>query len=385
MLDTCKYGDYLKEKGFSFYTGTPCSFLKYLINYGINDSGFIMAANEGDALAIAAGAYLGGKKPVVMMQNSGLTNAVSPLTSLNHIFKIPVLGFVSLRGEPGLKDEPQHKLMGVITERLLSDMDIPWEYLSPDEDTARQQLDRADEVISTGKSFFFVVKKGTFSEVVIKPEKLLNKSNPKAKIALNAGNQDNKSGLFPSRLEVLSSIRSRVDSSTVVIISTGKGGRELFELGDMDNNFYMVGSMGCASSIGLGLSLAKPEAHVIVIDGDGAILMRLGSLATNAFYSPSNLIHILLDNETHDSTGGQFTVSPVVDFPQAASACGYPIVNVSETTEELRSVIAEWKDSPALTFCNIKINKGSKENLGRPTVKPFEVTERLVRFIKEIQ
>lgn len=384
MLDTYKYGDYLKEKGFSFFTGTPCSFLKYLINYGINDTGFVMAANEGDALAIAAGAYLGGSKPVVMMQNSGLTNAVSPLTSLNHIFKIPVLGFVSLRGEPGLKDEPQHELMGVITEQLLSDMDIPWEYLSTDENTSGEQLDRADKVISTGKSFFFVVKKGTFSEVTIKSEKISNKSNPKAKIVHNTGNQESKADSMPSRLDVLSSIRDEVDSSTVVIISTGKGGRELFELGDMDNNFYMVGSMGCASSIGLGLSLVKPQVKVIVVDGDGAVLMRLGSLATNAFYSPSNLIHILLDNETHDSTGGQFTVSPVVDFSRVASACGYSTVSVSETAEDLGFVIGKWKDSPSLTFCNIKIKKGSKKDLGRPTVRPFEVTERLIQFIKGI-
>ena len=385
MLDTYKYGDYLKGKGFSFFTGTPCSFLKYLINYGINDSGFVMAANEGDALAIAAGAYLGGSKPVVMMQNSGLTNAVSPLTSLNHIFKIPVLGFVSLRGEPGLKDEPQHELMGVITEQLLNDMDIPWEYLSPDEYTARQQLDRADKVISTGKSFFFVVKKGTFSEVALESEKLSNKSNPKAKIVRNPGNRESKADSMPSRLDVLSSIKAEVDSSTVVIVSTGKGGRELFELGDIDNNFYMVGSMGCASSIGLGLSLVKPKARVIVIDGDGALLMRMGSLATNAFYNPSNLIHILLDNETHDSTGGQFTVSQIVDFPQIASACGYSTVGVSETTEELQGAIAKWKDSPSLTFLDIKIKKGSKKDLGRPTVKPFEVTERLVQFIERIK
>ncbi len=385
MLDTRKYGDYLKEKGFSFFTGTPCSFLKYLINYGINNTGFVMAANEGDALAIASGAYLGGSKPVVMMQNSGLTNAVSPLTSLNHIFKIPVLGFVSLRGEPGLKDEPQHELMGVITGQLLTDMDIPWEYLSTDEVISREQLDRADKVISTGKSFFFVVKKGTFSEVTIKAEILSSKSNPGAIIADSTGNSDRNPDSLPSRLDVLSSIKAEVDSSTVVIISTGKGGRELFELGDMDNNFYMVGSMGCASSIGLGLSLVKPKAKVIVVDGDGAVLMRLGSLATNAFYNPSNLIHILLDNETHDSTGGQFTVSPVVDFPQVASACGYPVVGVSETAEGLRSAIVEWKNSPSLTFHSIKIKKGSKKDLGRPTVKPFQVTERLVRFIGRIK
>ncbi|MEA1910276.1 MAG: thiamine pyrophosphate-dependent enzyme [Spirochaetota bacterium] len=210
--------------------------------------------------------------------------------------------------------------------------------------------------------------------VTIKSEKLLNKSNPGAKIVGRIGHEDKKVDSLPSRLDVLSAIKAEVDSSTVVIISTGKGGRELFELGDMDNNFYMVGSMGCASSIGLGLSLVKPKAKVIVVDGDGAVLMRLGSLATNAFYNPSNLIHILLDNETHDSTGGQFTVSPIVDFLQVASACGYPSVGISKTAEDLRSAIIDWKNSPSLSFHNIKIKKGSKKDLGRPTVKPFEVT-----------
>ncbi len=379
MLNTQNYGEYLKEKGFSFYTGTPCSFLKYLINYGINNSSFVMAANEGDAIAIASGAYLGGEKPVVMMQNSGLTNAVSPLTSLNYVFKIPVLGFVSLRGEPGLSDEPQHELMGIITGQLLSDMGITWEYLSTEETVARNQLDHANEVIASGESFFFIVKKNTFSEIILKSGKVIPKVNPEAKIEVN-----NDAGLLPSRLEVLDSIRSVVDTSTVIIVSTGKGGRELFELGDMDNNFYMVGSMGCASSIGLGLSLVKPEAKIIVIDGDGALLMRMGSLATNAFYHPSNMMHILLDNETHDSTGGQFTVSPVVDFPKAAVACGYPVVTVCKASQQLRSVIQKWMESPILTFCSIKVDKGSKKNLGRPTVKPFEVAKRFGKFIREI-
>ncbi len=379
MLDTYRYGEILKKKGFTFFTGTPCSFLKYLINYGINNGGFVMAANEGDAVAIAAGAYLGGRKPVVMMQNSGLTNAVSPLTSLNHVFRIPVLGFVSLRGEPGLKDEPQHELMGVITGQLLTDMRVSWEYLSGDEAEAVEQLDRADKIISKGGSFFFVVKKGTFSEVVLDSGSIPSAANPEAEIT-----SCESAGSVPSRLEVLDAVRSEVDESTVVIVSTGKAGRELFELGDMDNNFYMVGSMGCASSVGLGLSLVKPEAKVIVIDGDGALLMRMGNLATNAFFKPSNMIHILLDNETHDSTGGQFTVSPVVDFPKAASACGYPSVKVCGTPEQLGSVIREWKKEPELTFCSIKIKKGSKKNLGRPTVKPFEVAERLGRLIGEI-
>lgn len=140
MLDTNSFGSELKKLGFDFYTGVPCSFLKALINYSINESEYIGAANEGDAVSTAAGAWLGGRKPVVLMQNSGLSNAVSPLVSLTHTFQIPVLGFVSLRGEPGMKDEPQHELMGTITTTMLDLMKIEWDYLSPDLTSAQKLL-----------------------------------------------------------------------------------------------------------------------------------------------------------------------------------------------------------------------------------------------------
>ena len=165
MLNTATFGNELKAMGFDFYAGVPCSFLKSLINYAINECYYVMAANEGDAVAIASGATLGGRKAVVLMQNSGLTNATSPLTSLNYTFRLPVLGFVSLRGEPGLKDEPQHELMGQITEEMLSTMRVEWAYLSDDMDIASKQLEEANEHIEAGRTFFFVVKKGTFGDV----------------------------------------------------------------------------------------------------------------------------------------------------------------------------------------------------------------------------
>lgn len=164
MLDTKTFGGELKKRGFSFYSGVPCSFLKNLINYAINQCEYIAAANEGDAVAIASGAWLTGRKPVVLMQNSGLTNAVSPLVSLNHPFRIPVLGFVSLRGEPGLPDEPQHELMGQITTQMLDVMQVQWQYLHPDLKKAKQQLLQADQWIANNRPFFFVVRKGTFTD-----------------------------------------------------------------------------------------------------------------------------------------------------------------------------------------------------------------------------
>ena len=147
MLNTNEFGNELKRLGFDFYSGVPCSFLKNLINYSINECEYIAAANEGDAVAIASGAYLGGRKSVVLMQNSGLTNCISPLTSLNYPFQIPLLGFVSLRGEPGLNDEPQHELMGQITTQILDLMQIKWQFLSPDESEAKRQLEEANKWI----------------------------------------------------------------------------------------------------------------------------------------------------------------------------------------------------------------------------------------------
>lgn len=375
-LDTNAFGRALKKIGYDFYSGVPCSFLKDLINYAINESNFIMSNNEGDAVATCSGAYLSGRKAVVLMQNSGLTNAVSPLTSLNYCFQLPVLGFVSLRGETGLNDEPQHELMGKITERLLELMEIQWEYLSPDVAIATEQLARADDFINKGKTFFFVVKKNTLSKVALKvrPEKVnLNQFlSEKCEKPVN----------LPTRgraLEVIHAIRGE---NTVVLATTGKTGRELYEVEDYPGNLYMVGSMGCISSLGLGLAL-NSKKNVIAVDGDGALLMRLGNLATNGFYGPKNLLHILLDNGSHDSTGGQFTVSDNVCFTRIAASCGYTKSVLINSLEELHTRISEWKSKPELTFLHMFVKPGSKEDLGRPKIKPAEVKNRLTRFLNE--
>ncbi|WP_370644700.1 phosphonopyruvate decarboxylase [Sporosarcina sp. ACRSL] len=376
MLNTSEFGNELKKLGFDFYSGVPCSFLKSLINYAINECNYIAAANEGDAVAIASGAYVGGKKSVVLMQNSGLTNAVSPLTSLTYPFQIPVLGFVSLRGEPGLTDEPQHELMGQITTQLLDLMQIKWEYLSSDVNEAKLQLETANEWIEKERPFFFVVKKDTFDKVNLKREERFVHHNKK-KIDKTSSDE------VPSRMEALDVINRCKDEKTVQLATTGKTGREMYELEDCSNNLYMVGSMGCVSSLGLGVALAREDLNVVVIDGDGSLLMRMGSLATNGFYHPANMLHILLDNQTHDSTGGQRTVSHNVNFVDIAAACGYEKSIYIHSLEELEKEIQEWKKTKALTFLHLKIAKGSKQNLGRPKVTPREVKTRLQRFINE--
>jgi len=375
-LNVYELGEKLKELGFDFYTGVPCSFLSDLINYAINEVTYVMSTNEGDAVATSAGAYLGGRKSVVLMQNSGLTNAVSPLTSLNYSFKLPVLGFVSLRGEPGLNDEPQHELMGCITEKMLELMEVKWEYLSKDIEEAKKQLIRANETIENNETFFFVVKKGTLDNVELNEQKLKNVSNK----IIETKNSNDELSMRLNVLETLNKIKSK---DTLLLATTGKTGRELYEIEDAKNNFYMVGSMGSVSSIGLGLALGQKNKKVIAIDGDGALLMRMGNLATNAYYSPDNLLHVLIDNNLHDSTGGQFTVSHNIDFVQLAATNGYVNSFYVHSVAELEKKILEWKNNPKLTFIYIKVKKGTNPKLGRPKIKPFQVKNRLMEFIHE--
>lgn len=376
MLSTQAFGNELKKLGYDFYSGVPCSFLKYLINYAINECDYVMAANEGDAVAIASGAYLGGKKSVVLMQNSGLTNATSPLTSLNYTFQLPVLGFVSLRGEAGLGDEPQHELMGQITEKMLKLMKVKWAYLSDDMNEAKKQLKKADKLIAKKETFFFVVKKGTFDEVKLKDQQLRTIQN-KTKI------KSSQKSELPTRRETLKTLVELSESNTILLATTGKTGRELFEVADKPNHLYMVGSMGCISSLGLGLALAQPSKKVIVIDGDGSAIMRMGSFTTNAYYQPTNLLHIVLDNNTHDSTGGQATVSHNIDFVEHAASVCYPIAQQVNGLDELTKSIVKWQIQGGLTLLHLRIAKGSTKELGRPSIKPYQVKERLMHFIQQ--
>jgi phosphonopyruvate decarboxylase len=366
MLNTQEFGSSLKKFGFNFYSGIPCSFLKNLINYAINDCQYINAANEGDALAAAAGAQLGGQKSVVLLQNSGLGNAVSPLTSLIYTFKLPVLGFISLRGEPGLKDEPQHELMGEITTSLLDTMKVKWAYLSDDQKKASKQLELANKSIENNEAFFFVVKKGTFDTVTL----VKKESNDKTKN-------------YPSRLDVLKTLYENKKENTALLATTGVTGRELYEIKNDPNHFYQVGSMGCITSLGLGLALAQPKKEVLVIDGDGATLMRLGNFAALGHEKPKNLLHILLDNELHESTGGQDTLSGTVNFSQIAKATGYERVIICKSDKGLISEIDRWRKTQKLTFIIIKTKAGIKDNLGRPTNTPQNQKERFQDWIND--
>ncbi|OGV14991.1 MAG: phosphonopyruvate decarboxylase [Stygiobacter sp. RIFOXYC2_FULL_38_25] len=374
MIDAYIFGNELKSLGYKFYAGVPCSFLKSLINYAINDCRYINATNEGDAISIAAGCYLTGNKAVVLMQNSGLTNAVSPLTSLLYTFKIPVLGFVSLRGELGVHDEPQHELMGQITTDMLTLMEVDWEYLSDDINSAREQLKKADRILDGSKPFFFVVKKNTFAEIALKKKEEVFSFSKKV---ITKTNKDQ----IPQRFDTLKIISRHKDIDTALFATTGKTGRELYDIEDTGHNLYMVGSMGCIGSLGLGTALNAPSKNIIVIDGDGSLLMRSGSLATIAKFQPDNYLHILLDNNTYDSTGGQETVASNVDFVSLAQSNGFNTSIYCHNLDELDSYIGEWKKKKGLCFMYLRISKGSKKDLGRPSIKPYQVKDRIMKFL----
>ncbi len=368
MLNTEWFGDKLAEYNFDFYSGVPCSLLKPLINYGMSRQNYLAAVNEGDAVAHCAGAWIGGRKAVVMMQNSGLGNAVSPLTSLNYPFKIPVLGFVSLRGEVGVADEPQHELMGQITGDLLTTMRVEWQYLSGDQTECEDQIRHANQCIEAGKCFFFVVRKGTFEAFSLDAKALPKGENKSLGSQLGAP--------IPARATVLEQVARQADRDTVLLATTGVTGRELYQVGHKPNQLYMVGSMGCISPLALGLALVRPDLKVVAIDGDGALLMRMGNMATLAAYGAPNLLHLLLDNGVHESTGNQQTVSDAIDFTSIAAACGYQTAFHTDSLVTLADKMADWSANPGSCFIRFNISAGHASDLIRPTESPEEILQQ---------
>ena len=370
----------LRGAGFETFSGVPCSFLKPLINKIVDspEVEYIPAANEGDAVAIACGFELGGRPSVVMCQNSGLGNAVNPLTSLTAALRIPVLVIVTWRGQPAEpQDEPQHEMMGRITPRLLELMGIPWEVFPDNEEGLAPMLGRAAaHMKSTRTPFGIIMKKGALgpyepqTRADFRGERRFNPP-PAAAPATEGHEQD----------DVLRIIQSSVRETDVVLATTGYTGRALYALGDRPNQLYSVGAMGCVSSLGLGLAKAQPWRRVVVLDGDGAVLMRMGSLATIGYQRPSNLIHILLDNGVHDSTGGQATVSTTIDLSAVASACYYPRVVRASKLSDVQSVLQADGDA-ALTFVHVKTKPRRDRKLPRPSVRPDEVAERLRGWLK---
>jgi phosphonopyruvate decarboxylase len=368
--------DPARARGYGFYAGVPCSFLTPIINRVIGDPRleYVGATSEGEAVAIASGAWLAGRKTVVMCQNSGLGNAVNPLTSLSFPFRIPTLLVVTWRGQPGIHDEPQHELMGQITGRLLETMRVPHRVFPDTVDAVPPALDEAEEKMARSElPFAFVMAKDA-----VRDDGLDQKPPDSRPPGTRRDLRDH--GPRPARIEMLERFLAVAPDAAAVIATTGKCGRELFTLADRPQHLYQVGSMGGASAMGLGVAL-NTSRPVVVLDGDGAALMKLGNLATIGSRAPANLVHVVLDNGVHDSTGGQATVSPSVDFAAVALACGYASGATCDSPDGFETALRETRSGPGPHLIHARIAPGSLAKLGRPTVAPAEVARRFRRFL----
>ena len=375
MIAADAFLDAAAARGIGFYTGVPCSYLTPLINRVASSPrlAYVGATSEGEAVAIAAGAWLGGRGTAVLCQNSGLGNAVNPLTSLNEPFRIPTLLITTWRGEPGHKDEPQHALMGRITPSLLRTIEVP-QGVFPQEDAGiGPALDAACASMAGGMPYAMVMHQGSVAECGL--------DEPvRAPLPQGARHDFRTRGLRPARAELLECVLAGIPPDAAVVATTGKCGRELFTLLDREQHLYQVGSMGGASGMGLGVALATGR-RVVVLDGDGAALMKLGTFATIGAYRPAGLLHVLLDNGVHDSTGGQATVSAGVDFAGIALACGY---RAAWTTDDAAGFTQALDAALSITgpvLVHARMRPGSMAALGRPTVAPHEVAQRFKAFL----
>ena len=355
MLSSTKFLDALKENGFFFYTGVPCSFFKYTINRIVDDPEIelIMAANEGAAIGIAAGVNLSGKQAVVFLQNSGLGNMVNPLTSLCEPYAIPCLILCSGRAFR-VEDEPQHQRMGQTTLQFFKEMDIEYEILSKSSDIAIEQIAWANKAMKKrNRPVALIVEKKTFEPYALK-------NVPKLSV--------NPAGL-PDRREMISKIFKKLQNSDRVIVSTGFPARDAYMTCDRPQNFYVMGSMGHTSAIALGYAQGNSQDRVVLVEGDGSAIMHMGSLSTIGNYAPENLIHIILDNESHDSTGAQQTTSSTTEFSEIAKACGYRTTYCADQEQKIQELLDNWaeitKRGPVLI--HIKVIRKKSEDVSRIT------------------
>jgi len=311
-----------------------------------------------------------------MCQNSGLGNAVKPLTSLNAPFRIPTLLVATWRGQPGLADEPQHELMGAITPALLDTLRIPHMAFPATADEIGPAIAAMSASLAeTRLPFAFIMEKGSVRDDG------LSKTTPPIR---PAGERADYRVLAepPTRFAILERLLESAPDSAAIVASTGKCGRELFTLSDRPQHLYQVGSMGCAASMGLGVAL-NTTRPVIVLDGDGAALMKLGAMATIGAEGPENLVHIILDNGVHDSTGGQPTVSASVDFAGVALSCGYSGAALADDPNGFVQAFAAALENPGPHLIHVRIRPGSSDSLGRPTLSPRDVADRFKAFLLE--
>ncbi len=370
-----KVENLVKIIGSDFYTGVPDSQLKALCNYlmatyGIDPKHHIIAANEGNCTALAAGYHLAtGKVPVVYMQNSGEGNIINPVASLlnDKVYAIPVVFIVGWRGEPGIHDEPQHIYQGEVTVKLLEDMDIATFIIG--KDTTDEEVAKAMEnfkgILATGKDVAFVIRKGALTDA------------PKVEYK-----NDNKM----VREEIIQHI-VKASGEDPIVSTTGKASRELFETRVANGqshkyDFLTVGSMGHSSSIALGVAINKPEQRIWCVDGDGAVLMHMGAMAVMGANKPENLIHVVINNGAHETVGGMPTVAAQINLVAIAKACGYPNAVCVDTFEDLDRELEAAKGRNELSLIEVKCSIGAREDLGRPTTTALENKQNFMEYIR---
>ncbi len=362
MISPETFIEQLRSSGFDFFTGIPDSLLKDLcacIDDTVPAASHVITANEGNAIALALGRYLGTGRPgLVYMQNSGLGNAVNPLLSLAdpEVYGIPMLLVIGWRGEPGVKDEPQHVKQGAVSEAMLSSMDVPYWILDCKSDPVAVLSEATRVMNERSGPVALLVRGGTFSP--------FSKTAPVPMVGLG-------------REEALGIVLDRLEASDTLVSTTGHISRELYEhrvrRGEGHaNDFLTVGGMGHTSSIALGLALGKSEAQVICIDGDGSVLMHQGMLAVIGSLAPRNLIHVVLNNGAHESVGGQPTVGLECDFKGAAASAGYRSAVSVTTAQEIINALDQARASSGPSFIEVRVSRGSRKDLGRPKTSPRE-------------
>lgn len=375
MVDQNILFDSLQELGIHFYTGVPDSLLNdfclYLCNH-YSSKQHIMAANEGNAIAIAAGHYMATSEiPVVYMQNSGIGNATNPLLSLAHetVYGVPMILVIGWRGDPAIKDHAQHKKQGELTTVLMDDMDIPYEVLDDDSTVAekfRWAVNKAREISSP---VALIVKKG----ILTQKEK----------------HQDYPESLLMNREEAISAVIDIFGSNAIYLGTTGRTTRELHEqlkvhdVGE-GHEFQNVGSMGHVSSVALGMAIARPDKKIVVFDGDAAAVMHMGSLATIGRYRPKNLIHIVLNNGVNESVGGQPSAGYIVNLTEIAAACGYKnLEHAVETKEDLEAFIRENENEGIPLFIDVHVRQGIRSDMPKLNINHLEQKKQLIKFLNK--
>ncbi|HQY19742.1 MAG TPA: phosphonopyruvate decarboxylase [Ignavibacteria bacterium] len=366
----------LSENKIHFYTGVPDSLLKNFcsfVNDNVSPENHIISTNEGSAVALAAGHYLSTGNPgLVYMQNSGFGNAINPLLSLSdtEVYGIPVMLMIGWRGEPGKKDEPQHIKQGRVMIELLKSLEIPFRIFSSENNEVKKDIKELYEIsISNNCPAAMLISEGFFESYK---------------------SENNVENNYPvSREEAIKLIAGLTNEDDIIISTTGKTSRELYEFRDEkifghQNDFLTVGSMGHSSQIALGISLNKKNNNVFILDGDGAVLMHMGSLALIGSEAPENLKHIILNNGAHESVGGQPTAGFKISFTEIAKACGYKTTLLAETREQIKNDFNVLKNSFGPSLLEIRINKNSRSDLGRPSSSPMENRNDFMKFLNQL-